>query len=646
MKRKNILKFISLLGVGSFVVLSAASCKTEKVVKPTNPTDPKNPNNGGNKTPENPGTENPVTPPTNGGGNGGTTTPTTPANSKAEVEKFVKTLSPESFKLVKDDGNEQPLNEIEASKVKVENFKLKNTSPAIEGWQLGVKLVSNNISSSEDKDNIQIKAEFTKGSDVVESQAITLSGFKTLSTTIASLLLKDETVSGSDGTSTVAKVLDLGDANWDTLEDLIVAVDNQSATSGSSEATHPETTTESEPSEVGTSSSIKLVDSPSTSDQASGESSTKENSAITESDNSSSIGDNSKLSTMLLKTKVDAIDEIKNPELSIKGNLIFESVSKDGESPKLVFKAQEGKKLKIVGTASENDSEVIKNISFDFDKIVLRKVIPSNIKVDVFNDNTISQNNFKDYSDASLVANSGEVVGTVGTVDNNANTRTITVASKYTKNDEDKLGLQIQQKNWEFIPTSIYYNGQDKIENYKALVKVSFGKTWTTTNVYDYNVYLKKMFSDDYEGNGTESANKAKLSYIKPEVFSRINMWRNNVNKFLDPNPGFADNLTSWYSLSSDNNASKWVNDNNQTGKGNIISKNIDVTKNNESEKGWRSNLVSNQNNNFMFIAGIKLSDDNKYVFFPKITFVTFKYQAAPAATSTSETTSSSGRSA
>ncbi|ADC31336.1 variably expressed lipoprotein and hemagglutinin (VlhA) family protein [Mycoplasmoides gallisepticum str. F] len=33
MKRKNILKFVSLLGIGSFVMLAAASCTT-----PVNPT--------------------------------------------------------------------------------------------------------------------------------------------------------------------------------------------------------------------------------------------------------------------------------------------------------------------------------------------------------------------------------------------------------------------------------------------------------------------------------------------------------------------------------------------------------------------------------------------------------------------------------
>ncbi|MDC4184286.1 hypothetical protein [Mycoplasma bradburyae] len=625
MKRKNILKFISLLGIGSFVSLAAASCKQPVAEKPTKPTEPKNPNNGGNTTPEKSGTDNPVTSPAGGSD---TTNPTTPANSKAEVEKFVKTLTPESFKLVKDDGNDQPLNEIEASKVKVENFKLKNTSPAIEGWQLEVKLVSN-ISSSQDQDNIQIKVEFTKGSDLVVSDPITLSGFKTLSRTIASLLLKDETVSGSDGTSTVAKVLDLGDANWDALEDLIVARETTSA-----EVTLPESPSESAPSEVSAKTSIKLVDSDSGNAQPFEETSNEENSISTESDNSSAIGDNSKLSTVLLKNKVDAIDKIKNPQLSIKGNLIFESVTKENDSPKIVFSAKKGEKLKIVGTASEKEVDTPKMIDIQFDKIVLKKIIPSDIKVEVFIGNTTSENNFKDYSDAALVANAGEEVNTVGTVNDNADSRTITVPSKYTKIDENKLGLQIQERKWEFIPTSVSYNGQDKIENYKALVKASFGKTWTTTNVYDYNVYLKRLLSDDYQGDQNESARKASLNYINAEVFTRVNKWRNNINKFLEVNPDFNNNLASWYSLSNPGSASNiWDNNKNQVGEGNIINKSVDTSS--QDNPNWRSNFFTNKNNNFMFIAGIKLSDEDKYVFLPKITFVTFKYQAPSPTTST-----------
>ncbi|MDC4163695.1 hypothetical protein LNO75_03865 [Mycoplasma sp. T363T] len=45
MKRKNILKFVSLLGIGSFISLAAASCKTEKKIETTNPSKPSKPTN-------------------------------------------------------------------------------------------------------------------------------------------------------------------------------------------------------------------------------------------------------------------------------------------------------------------------------------------------------------------------------------------------------------------------------------------------------------------------------------------------------------------------------------------------------------------------------------------------------------------------
>ncbi|UTS70545.1 hypothetical protein [Mycoplasma bradburyae] len=632
MKRKNILKFISLLGVGSFVALSAASCKTEKVVKPTNPTDPKNPNNGGNKTPENPGTENPVTPPTNGGGNGGTTTPTTPANSKAEVEKFVKTLSPESFKLVNADGNEQPFNEVKTSEIDLTKIMLKNTSPAIEGWQLGVKLVSNNISSSEDKDNIQIKAEFTKGSDLVASDPITLSGFKTLSSTIASLLLSDETVSDPETTNKVVKVLELGDANWDTLEDLL----SPKAETVPETAAGENQGSESQSQPAAAMSSLKLV--------STDEMDTGSTASETQTDNASTIEAKSDLSTKLLKKKVESISEYK-PSLSIEGSLIFESVTKDNESPKLVFKTQEGKKLKIVGTASDKGSDVVKNISIDFDKIILKNVAPSDIKVEVFNGDVRSQNNFKDYNDADQVLKDNEISTNVGT-DSTANgNETIAVPNKYKKIKDNKLGLVIKGTSWEFTPTSIINYGSKKIEDFNILVKTSFGKTWIVTNAYQYKVYLKKVYNDDYPTSSSlTNVQKMRLKYITPEVFTRINVYRNNIDNFIKGEHNqFGDTLKSWFSLSNENEVNKvWNNDKNQLNEGNSL----DRAKNGpgNTQNGWKSDFETNQNNNVMIIAGIKLAGD-KFTYFPKLTFVTFEYQPASAASPAPATPAASGTS-
>ncbi|SYV94455.1 lipoprotein and hemagglutinin (VlhA) family protein, partial [Mycoplasmoides gallisepticum] len=75
MKRKNILKFVSLLGIGSFVMLAAASCTTATTPTPNpEPTPTPNPNppsggmNGGNTSTPNPN-------PPSGGMNGGDTNP-------------------------------------------------------------------------------------------------------------------------------------------------------------------------------------------------------------------------------------------------------------------------------------------------------------------------------------------------------------------------------------------------------------------------------------------------------------------------------------------------------------------------------------------------------------------------------------------
>ncbi|UTS70540.1 lipoprotein 17-related variable surface protein [Mycoplasma bradburyae] len=224
MKRKNILKFISLLGVGSFVALSAASCKTEKTVKLTKPTEPKNPNNGGGTTTTNPpSTGGGDTSTTNPGGStdgSNTMTPSEPANIKKAVEAYVKTLMPDSFKIVNSSDTEIAKDSIKASEVTKENIKLKESNPAIQGWTLGVELVSNSNSSNPENDSIKFKVKFTKENDEVVSNEITLSGFKTLKSSIASVLLKTVSVKDEHGMMVNKTVLDLGSVGFETLVDL------------------------------------------------------------------------------------------------------------------------------------------------------------------------------------------------------------------------------------------------------------------------------------------------------------------------------------------------------------------------------------------------------------------------------------------
>ncbi|MDC4184224.1 lipoprotein 17-related variable surface protein, partial [Mycoplasma bradburyae] len=199
----------------------------------------KNPNNGGSTT---------TTPPTTGGG--GTTTsnpssgsdgsnnmtPSEPTNSKKAVEAYVKTLMPDSFKLVNSSNAEITKDSIKASEVTKENIKLKENNPATEGWTLGVELVSNSDSTNPENDSVKFKIKFTKESDEVTSNEITISGFKTLQTAVAKALLKEMTVKDSNGQDVKKNLLDLGSAGFKTLVDLNKQGVVRTTTGGTGEA--------------------------------------------------------------------------------------------------------------------------------------------------------------------------------------------------------------------------------------------------------------------------------------------------------------------------------------------------------------------------------------------------------------------------
>ncbi|MDC4181760.1 hypothetical protein [Mycoplasma bradburyae] len=635
MKRKNILKFVSLLGIGSFVALSAASCKTEKVVKPTNPTDPKNPNNGGNKTPENPGTENPVTPPTSGG-NGGATTPT---NSKAEVETFAKQLTLEKIKLLDSNKAEinsstitadQFINKINSKQVSIE---LKESSPSIKGWTLGVKLVSNSETSSTEENSIKIQVTFTKGDDTVSSNDISINGFKSLSTYISEKLLSSEMVTEGDQSKTI-KVLDLGNANWKTLEELVAPEmkDSGGDMPVTDEATEPANSGNAMESagvahddgsvETRTSLRTDRITEGTESDPQtpSGAESTDEQPKVT--DNNLSVNYNSSLSTQLLKSILSTKEVSEN--VYLEGEFSFESVKKENNLPQITLASStvQGKELKLVVNKKVEGSEEGSKTEVKFDKIKLTNVKPSDIKVElstvIGDSKKTSSSNIAGYNSISVekTAVNNDKVGP-----STPTNERIQVPSKYTKLENDKLGLTIQDKNWEFTPTSIDYNGVD-IDSYKAFVKVSFGKSWTITNAYDYNVYLKLLVGDDFEGNNAEAKQtEATKDHIKTIVFSFIGSYRNNINEYLNKeNIDFNSKLKSWYSLSDSseiNETNIWNNDKNKDGIGNVIGK--------VKTESWRTNIIKSKTNNLMFIVGIKLGDSNKYTYMPKITFVTLK---------------------
>ncbi|MDC4163149.1 hypothetical protein LNO75_00970 [Mycoplasma sp. T363T] len=230
MKKKNILKFISLLGIGSFVALSAASCKQPVAEKPTKPTDPKKPTDGGGSSTTNPssgsgdnssmssgGSDSMTsTGSTDSTGSTGTTTPE--VNSKAAVQVYVDKLTDASFKLVNDTNQELVKDQTKVSEVNTSNIKLNNDSdPAIKGWTLSFELVPNNDGANADNGTLKFKVKFTKGTDVVTSNEISISGFKTLQTSVAAVLLKSMDVKDSQNQSVSKKVLNLGSAEFKKL---------------------------------------------------------------------------------------------------------------------------------------------------------------------------------------------------------------------------------------------------------------------------------------------------------------------------------------------------------------------------------------------------------------------------------------------
>ncbi|MDC4163151.1 hypothetical protein LNO75_00980 [Mycoplasma sp. T363T] len=256
MKRKNILKFISLLGVGSFVVLAAASCKQPVAEKPTKPTEPKNPNNGGGTTTTNPpstggsnnqgnsgnsGT-NTANPPAGNGsnntsnttGNNGSsgsasgtmvTTPN-PEEEKMKLKSFLSTIKEENFDVLRNNDKANRSN-VNLDELKKEDLKLqdvvKEKNPVKSGWTLDVELVSN--SKNKNVGSIDINIKYTKDDNSMSTDPVklTLIGFKSLKTDLSSILFKTQSVGVSlenANTKENKTVLDLGSVGFSTLVDL------------------------------------------------------------------------------------------------------------------------------------------------------------------------------------------------------------------------------------------------------------------------------------------------------------------------------------------------------------------------------------------------------------------------------------------
>ncbi|MDC4163496.1 hypothetical protein LNO75_02760 [Mycoplasma sp. T363T] len=198
MRVKKFWNFISLLGASSFFILSVASCKQLVEKQSVELLDPQNPDKQNNKT-----------------------TPSDKINNKEAVEAYARMLVPDSFKLVDDTNNDLNKGSIKSNELKSNNIKLKNESdPVISDWTFSVEIIDKNDSSNVDNGIIKFKAKFSRNNDHIISDEITISGFKTLKSSITSILLKTISVKDYKNNILNKTVLDLGSAEFKKLSEL------------------------------------------------------------------------------------------------------------------------------------------------------------------------------------------------------------------------------------------------------------------------------------------------------------------------------------------------------------------------------------------------------------------------------------------
>ncbi|MDC4184226.1 hypothetical protein [Mycoplasma bradburyae] len=619
MKRKNILKFISLLGVGSFVALSATSCKTEKVVKPAKPTEPKNPNNGGGATITNPpstggsgdtSTTNPGTT-TPGGSADGTNnmTPSEPTNSKKAVEAYVKTLMPDSFKLVDSNNAEIAKDSIKSSEVTKEKIKLKDgSSPAIQGWTLGVELVSNSNSSNPENDTIKFKAKFTKENDEVVSNEITLSGFKTLKSSIASVLLKTASVKDEQGNMVNKIVLDLGSVGFKTLVDLNKegVVRTPAPAAAEPETSRPETR-------------ASIVEAEETSsEQPQPEEATQEK----------TTGLNEKFKTLIdddsseYKTKLNTIKEIYsdfNPDnLYLSGQAKLVSLWKTGENwqGNYYLTSKEGNNLSIKYKDKDNLTIELN------DGLILQDLLPNDVRI------------------SASIKDGDNIEKSSSNIDEYR--KKIEVETKTPQNDRyslDNKNLRIRitfnekDKNVDVNPIKLPYIGSGKIDNIFFKSEYIFDDAAISdTDFFGTKLIFKKIHNTEY------GAKKALDSDV-------LNNLGNGVGAITGRFDG--DNVADWKSAVLESNKDYFFSKNDSS---NGFSDSIYGNDNSKESDGVKQLI---EKNDIMVgdINATKINDNNAttFIIFSRVAYkksadtfgyywpnsVTILYFAAPNAATT-----------
>ncbi|MDC4182468.1 hypothetical protein [Mycoplasma bradburyae] len=617
MKRKNILKFISLLGVGSFVVLAAASCKQPVAEKPTKPTKPTYPSNGGSTTnpPSSGGTDNSSSSSGSNSGSGSNMDPN--ANSgggmevtpnyeadKAELHDFASKLTEQDFEIFNNDDKVEK-NSIDVNSLNNDSFKLvetkKNTIPVM-GWNLGVELVSNSKNTTQG--SVKIKVVFTKeGSSDVSTTPVelTITGFKSLQSSVASILFKEQMVAPTQGSATKEnkKVLDLGDAMFETLVDLNDSA--KAATTPSSETT----SASSAGSVESRSSTVMLRDSetpPSAAEQPSVTKKYNLNDKF-----SHSIKDK-------IKTDLDALSskysEFKSSDLYLTGSAKLVSLYKKESSDwqgtyYLTSKDENNNKLVI-------KSKIINDFSLDVPGVVIKNLIPDDVKVSV-GAIDVDSASFDSNNQSNLESYKKKMTDEAST-------------SKYRFNEKtNQLSVMLDNnKSVSVNPLVVPYVGPDNANKIFFKAKYVFdGNEVDDTNFFGTKLVFKKIFIADEYNSPALSSNEITQNYnglatIPGRFDKSINNWDWKIaplTERFEVNRRNATNITNQFFSINDNakmfNDSIYGTDNSQGKKGYV-----QLHQNND-----RAHITRLYTGTPISITKIERNRASTFIIFPRIAY-------------------------
>ncbi|QZX49128.1 hypothetical protein [Mycoplasma sp. E35C] len=182
-----------------------------------------------------------------------------PATDVEKLEQLIKSLSPESFKLIDTSNNNANVefSSIEADTVKAEtkySFQLKDVSEIPQGWTPVIQIKD----SDNKKGVVQVQIQFTKGNEKTSDRLVEINGFKSLSTAIMTALFSDAAIP-TEYKGVNKKALNIGDIKFVKLSEInkqkelaatpaesVESTDSQSSSTDTSSQQSPETKPEGE----------------------------------------------------------------------------------------------------------------------------------------------------------------------------------------------------------------------------------------------------------------------------------------------------------------------------------------------------------------------------------------------------------------